>query len=106
MSRPEVSDVFRAIADPTRRGILDGLVAGEATAGEIAGRFALTFPAVSQHLKVLREVGLVSERRDGRNRRYRLRPEPLREVGDWIARYERFWSDKLDALGRYLEEEG
>lgn len=106
MSRPEVSDVFRAIADPTRRGLLDGLIAGEATAGELARRFDLTFPAVSQHLKVLREVGLVTERRDGRNRRYRLRPEPLREVGDWIGRYERFWSAKLDALGRYLEEEG
>lgn len=104
MSRPEISDVFRAIADPTRRGLLDGLLAGEASVGALARSFDLSLPAVSQHLRVLREVGLVTEQRVGRERRYRIRPAPLREVVDWIARYERFWEDRLDALGRHLEE--
>lgn len=104
MPRPEITDVFRAIADPTRRGLLDGLLAGEASVGVLASAFDLSLPAVSQHLRVLREVGLVTEQRVGRERRYRIRPEPLREVVDWVARYERFWEDRLDALGRHLED--
>lgn len=104
MPRPEITDVFRAIADPTRRGLLDGLLAGEASVGVLASAFDLSLPAVSQHLRVLREVGLVTEQRVGRERRYRIRPEPLREVVDWVSRYERFWEDRLDALGRHLEE--
>ena len=104
MPRPEITDVFRAIADPTRRGILDGLLAGEASVGTLARAFDISLPAVSQHLRVLREVGLVTEERVGRERRYRIRPAPLREVVDWVAQYERFWEGRLDALGRYLEE--
>src|SRR4051794_6337099 len=104
MARPETSDVFRAIADPTRRALLGRLAHGEASVGRLAESFEVSLPAISQHLKVLREVGLVAEKRVGRERRYRLRPEPLREVSDWLVHFEQFWLGKLDALSRHLEE--
>jgi DNA-binding transcriptional ArsR family regulator len=104
VSRPPSKDVFRAIADPTRRGLLDGLRRGETAMGELASEFDLSLAAVSQHLKVLRDVGLVTEQRVGRQRLYRIRPAPLREVTRWVAHFEHFWNDKLDALGRHLKE--
>jgi DNA-binding transcriptional ArsR family regulator len=104
MARPGTNDVFRAIADPTRRGLLDGLLAGEQPVSRLASSFSLTMPAVSQHLKVLREVGLVTEHREGRQRLYRINPAPLRQVVDWIAHYERFWNSRLNALERHLKE--
>jgi DNA-binding transcriptional ArsR family regulator len=104
--RPAAAEnVFRAIADPTRRGLLDRLRHGPSAVGPLAARFDLTLPAVSQHLRVLREADLVREQRDGRLRVYRLHPAPLREVLDWITHYERFWQDKLGALERYLDRE-
>jgi DNA-binding transcriptional ArsR family regulator len=104
MARPAArEDVFRAIADPTRRALLDQLRRGRKPVGVLADAFSLTLPAVSQHLRVLREVDLVREERDGRRRIYQLNPEPLREVADWLAHYERFWQRKLDALERYLD---
>jgi ArsR family transcriptional regulator len=107
MSRPIAhQDVFQAIADPTRRQILALLSArDEPTATEIAAPFGMTFSAVSQHLKVLREAELVSVRRVGRERRYRLNAHPLREVAVWVNEYERFWSDRLTTLGELLDEE-
>jgi DNA-binding transcriptional ArsR family regulator len=99
------ADVFQAIADPTRRGLLDLLAAGEQPVTRLAAPFPMSRPAISQHLRVLRRAGLVSERRVGRERRYRLQPEPLREVSDWLRHYERFWLGKLAALGDYLDEE-
>jgi DNA-binding transcriptional ArsR family regulator len=104
MSRPATADVFRAIADPTRRGLLDQLMAGEQPMSRLAAAFAMTLPAVSQHLKVLREVGLVSEQRAGRQRLYRINAGPLREVADWVGHYEEFWAGKLDALEQHLRE--
>ncbi|HJL18560.1 MAG TPA: metalloregulator ArsR/SmtB family transcription factor [Sandaracinaceae bacterium LLY-WYZ-13_1] len=97
------NQVFRAIGDPTRRAILDALVEGERSVGELTERFEVSQPAVSQHLKILREAGLVAPRRDGRRRLYRVEAGPLREVYDWVAHYERFWDDKLAALGRFLD---
>jgi DNA-binding transcriptional ArsR family regulator len=97
--------VFRALADPTRRAMLDRLRDRESSVGELAEPFAMSQPAVSQHLKVLAEAGLVRARRDGRQRVYRLRPAPLREAFDWLERYARFWGDKLDALGAYLDRD-
>ena len=85
-------DIFAAVADPTRRRLLDLLSVGEQAVNELAEVFRISRPAVSQHLRVLREVGAVAERRVGRERRYRLRPAPLREVAAWIARYERLWT--------------
>jgi DNA-binding transcriptional ArsR family regulator len=102
--RPATTDVFTAIADPTRRGLLDQLRRGEQTVLGLARPFAVTLSAVSQHLKLLRAVGLVSVRRAGRERYYRLNARPLHDVADWVGRYERFWRGKLDALRDHLDE--
>lgn len=97
--------VYAAIAHPARRRLLDLLAEGDRPVKALAAPFAMSRPAVSQHLKVLLDAGLVAERRAGRERLYRLRPERLREVHLWLGRYERFWRDHLERLGRYLEEE-
>jgi DNA-binding transcriptional ArsR family regulator len=110
MSRPAAaSDVYQAIADPTRRAILDLLGnsstgGGEKPIGELARQFDMTLSAVSQHMRVLRTVGLVSVRQVGRERLYRLNAHPLKEVADWTATYQRFWDERLAALGKYLAE--
>ncbi|HEX5401164.1 MAG TPA: metalloregulator ArsR/SmtB family transcription factor [Pseudonocardiaceae bacterium] len=98
------TDVYAAIADPTRRGILDLLAEDGRSVTELAAPFHMTRPAVSQHLRVLREAGLVSERRAGRRRIYQLAPDGLREVDLWLSSYRRFWHTKLAALGEYLAE--
>lgn len=99
--------IFAAIAHPVRRALLDRLVTGELPVNTLAAPFAETMsrPAVSQHLRVLREAGLVDERQAGRERLYRLRAERLREVREWLRKYERFWQERLAALGEYLEQE-
>ena len=95
--------VFRAISDPTRRGILDALSAtDEESVMELTKEFDMTLPAVSQHLKVLREAGLVTGRREGRKILYRLNHAPLQDVARWIGTYERFWKTKLNALDAHL----
>jgi DNA-binding transcriptional ArsR family regulator len=99
------ADVFGAIADPTRRRLLDRLGrGGEQSVTDLARRFDVTVSAVSQHLRLLREAGLVAVRPAGRERLYRLTARPLRRIAEWLAFYEQFWADKLDALGRHLEE--
>jgi DNA-binding transcriptional ArsR family regulator len=97
------SDVFLAIAHPARRAILDRLRRGEQPVLALAEPFDMTLPAVSQQLRILRDAGLVSERRVGRQRVYRLNPEPLRDVRDWMRHYEKFWTRKLGRLGDYLD---
>ena len=105
MSRPTAStDIFNAIADPTRRALLDKLREGEQPVKQLAEPFNMSMPAISQHLQILCEAGLVQVKKAGRQRLYRLNPEPLKEVSDWIINYEEFWKEKLDALGKYLEE--
>jgi len=97
-------DVFLAISDSTRRGMLEMLLAGERSAGDFVSEFSeMTQSAVSQHLKVLREVNLVKVRVDGSKRVYSLIPETLSEVDAWIARYRHFWPRKLDALAKHLD---
>ena len=98
-SQPEV---FQAIADPTRRALLDLLRGGERPVKSLVEHFAISQPAISQHLRVLREARLVSERRVGRQRLYRLQGEALAQVADWLAHYEEFWKTKLAALERHL----
>lgn len=98
-------DVFQAIADPTRRAILERLRGAEQPVSALAGQFPVTLSAISQHMRVLREAGLVSVRRAGRERFYRLNPAPLRPVFDWLGQYEDFWQNKLDVLGEHLEEQ-
>jgi DNA-binding transcriptional ArsR family regulator len=97
--------VFRALGDPTRRAILDRLRHRERGVSELCEPFAMSQPAVSQHLRVLMDAGLVSARRHGRSRIYALRPGPLRDAHDWLAHFEAFWTGKLDALGAYLDDE-
>lgn len=92
------ADIFTAIAHPVRRAILDRLTEGEKPVAQLALRFGMTRPAISQHLRILREVGLVSEERHGRQRHYRLRPERLYEVKVWMQKYDRFWQRKLQAF--------
>jgi DNA-binding transcriptional ArsR family regulator len=101
--RPANTDVFYAIADPTRRRLLDLLGGGDQSVNSLAGQFDVTVSAVSQHLRLLREAGLVTVHRSGRERWYRLKAEPLQRVADWVRHYERFWHDRLDALGKHLE---
>ena len=93
---------LKAIAEPRRRAILSLVRDGELSAGEIASHFEVTRPAVSQHLNVLKEAGLVSERRNGTRRLYRARPEGLSEVSDFL---EGFWDVRLEALKREAEKE-
>lgn len=97
-------DVFYAIADPTRRALLDLLAEGEEPVNSLAERFAMTRPAISQHLAILLRTRLVRARRVGRERRYRLRPKPLEQIYNWVALYERFWTAKLEALGSHLRK--
>jgi DNA-binding transcriptional ArsR family regulator len=98
------SDVFSAVADVHRREILDVLITGEKAVGAIVGDLSMSQPQVSKHLRVLGEVGLVRCRAEGRRRLYRLAPEPLRPLHDWLTRYERAMSDRLDRLDDYLQE--
>ncbi len=97
------NDVFSAIAHPIRRQILDHLSDGDLTVKGLAAQFDISRPAISQHLSVLLNVGLVSMHEEGRENIYRLEPERLREVEAWVRHYERFWSKKLDRLGDYLK---
>jgi DNA-binding transcriptional ArsR family regulator len=96
-------EVFHAIADANRRKLLDVLADGDLPAQELASRFDISFPAVSQHLKVLHEAGLVSRRAEGRQRIYSLAPLRLREIDDWTARYRRFWQGRIKRLRSYLD---
>ena len=95
---------YAALAEPHRRQILDLLRGGERPAGELVKSLELSQPGVSKHLKVLREARLVAMRADGKQRLYTLRPEPLVEVHLWLEPYRAFWSRRLDALERHLEE--
>jgi len=98
------ADVFNAIAEVHRREILDVLIAGEKPVGAIVDELAISQPQVSKHLRVLSEVGLVQSRAVGRRRLYRLDPTSLRPVGDWVAKYEQLWNERLDRLDDYLSE--
>jgi len=101
---PARPDVFAALANPTRRDLLQALLErGPQPAQSLAALFEMARPSVSEHLRVLREAGLVEERRAGRQRIYRLEAEPLHEVADWLAPYERFWRARLAGLRDLLD---
>lgn len=97
-------DVFQAIADPTRRSLLQLLVEKELPVTAISGHYPISRTAVSKHLRILAEAGLVRERKVGRETRYRLDAEPLREMKRWLSYYERYWDNKLEALRAFVEE--
>ena len=98
------SDVFNAIGDVHRRQILDALIAGEKAVGAIVNDLSISQPQVSNHLRVLSEVGLVRCRAEGRRRLYRLEPANLTPLHDWMAKYEQAMNDRLDRLDDYLQE--
>lgn len=95
-----------ALADPTRQRIVEMLAARELSAGDIAGKFDMSAPAISQHLKVLKDAKLVRVRADAQRRIYALDPEGFDEMDEWLTRIRRFWRGKLDALERALKEDG
>jgi DNA-binding transcriptional ArsR family regulator len=101
---PEQADaVFSALGNATRRAIVVRLAAGEASVSELAAPFGISLPAVHQHLAVLERAGLVQHRKDGRVRRCRLQPAPLRVVDDWVRDYRVFWDTRLDSLADHLK---
>jgi DNA-binding transcriptional ArsR family regulator len=103
MRPAQQNDVFHAIAHPARRRILVLLKNGERPAGALAEPFGVSFAAISQHLKILKEADLVSERRNGRQRIYHLQPKPLSEVVDWANEFQSFFNARLDALADHLD---
>ena len=104
MSPDPLDATFAALADPTRRAILARLARGDASVGELAAPFAMSLPAVSKHLKVLERAGLITRGRAAQSRPCRLAPTALREAHDWLVFYRRFWEQRLDRLGDYLDE--
>jgi len=98
------TDVYHAIADPNRRRLLDLLGAQERSVQDLMPFFSVTIGAISQHLKILLDCGLVVRRRQGRHRLYRANPQALKEVHDWTEQFRRFWESRLDRLGDYLDE--
>jgi DNA-binding transcriptional ArsR family regulator len=98
------SDVFNAIAEAHRREVLDALITGEKAVGAIVNDLSMSQPQVSKHLRVLSEVGLVRCRAEGRRRLYRLEPEHLRPLHEWLAKYEQAWNDRMDRMDDYLKE--
>ena len=98
--------VYRAVADPTRRAILDGLFTGPLTVNEIAARFPVSRPAISKHLRLLRRARLVRQQRAGRRRVYHLEPAPLHAIDQWLERYRLFWSARLLDLKDFVETGG
>src|SRR5882724_2747946 len=98
-----MESVFEIIAEPNRRAILSLLVSSQQSVGEIERQLRMTQPAVSKHLRVLREAGFVESTVDAQRRLYRLKPEPLQQVDAWLAQFRRFWSVHIDALERHLD---
>ncbi len=104
MTPDPLSAIFAALADPTRRGILARLATGEASVTEIAEPFDISLPAVSRHLKVLADAGLIERSREAQWRPCKLKADPLKDVADWVEHYRRFWEEGFERLDAYLKE--
>jgi DNA-binding transcriptional ArsR family regulator len=104
MAADALSTIFSALADPTRRAILERLSRGEATVLELAAPFAMSLPAVSKHLKVLEKAGLISRGREAQWRPCRLEAKAMRGAASWLDEYRQYWEDSFDRLGEYLTE--
>lgn len=104
MFDPDLTSIFAALADPTRRAIVERLALGEASAGELAEPFGISKPAVSKHLKVLENANLIVRKKDAQWHRFQLQSDSLKAASDWIARYREFWEDQLDALSEYFNK--
>lgn len=97
------SRIFQALADPSRRAIFEALTRGEAAVKDLTARFAISQPAVSQHLAILKDAGLVNGRREGRCVYYRVEPRGMQPLEDWVAHYRAFWTERVERLERLLE---
>lgn len=106
MDSQDLSVVFAALSDPTRRSIIARLSQGEASAGELAEPFGISKPAISKHLKILEKANLVLRRKEAQWHRFQLRPEALQAASEWIDGYRDFWEAQLDALSDFLNESG
>lgn len=106
MSAAEKHDVFQAIADPTRRKVLQLLAEGDLPISEITSHFSMSRTAIAKHLHILSEAELVSGRKVGREKRFRLQPEPLAELKQWLSFYDQFWDNKLSILKHVIEHSG
>jgi DNA-binding transcriptional ArsR family regulator len=104
MTSDNLSAIFAALADPTRRAILARLASGETTVTELAEPFDMSLPAISKHLKVLERAGLIERRREAQWRLARLDPAPLKDVANWLESYRRFWDESFDRLDDYLRK--
>lgn len=104
MTADSLSATFAALADPTRRAILERLASGEVSVSELAAPFDMTLPAVSKHLSVLERAGLIARGRDAQWRPCRLQAAPLKEAASWIAEYRQHWEQRLDRLDAYLQQ--
>ena len=102
-SSEQLTTVFLALADPTRRAILERLAHGEASGTELARPFAISVPAISKHLRVLEHADLILHRKDGRTHRFRLAARPMREAAAWLEHYRQFWDTQFDSLDTYLQ---
>jgi DNA-binding transcriptional ArsR family regulator len=105
LQAPELDTVFHALGDGTRRRMLRELAGGERTVGQLAEPFAMSLAAASKHIKALENAGLIRREVRGRTHLCRLEPGPLATAQEWLSFYERFWTERLDALGRFLREE-
>ena len=103
MTPATLDATFSALSDPTRRAIVARLAAGEATVGELASPFRISLPAISKHLRVLEDAGLLAREKIGRTHHCRLNAAPLRDATAWLMRYRQFWEDQFDALEAFLE---
>jgi DNA-binding transcriptional ArsR family regulator len=106
VSASEKHDVFQAIADPTRRKVLQLLAEGDLPISEITSHFSMSRTAIAKHLHILSEAELVSGRKVGREKRFRLQPEPLAELKQWLSFYDQFWDNKLSILKHVIESSG
>ena len=104
MNTQHLTSIFAALADPTRRAIIEKLALGEASAGELSKPFGISKPAISKHLKVLENANLIIRKKDAQWHRFQLQSDSLKLASDWIARYRQFWEDQFDALADYLNK--
>ena len=104
MSSDQLSVIFAALADPTRRAILAHLAKGEASVTELAKPFEMSLPAISKHLKVLERAGLITRSREAQLRPCQIEAQPIKDAADWIEQYRQFWEESLDRLDDYLHE--
>jgi len=104
MMTGDLTSIFAALADPTRRAIIERLALGEASAGQLAEPFGISKPAVSKHLKVLENANLIVRKKDAQWHRFELQSDSLKLASEWIGRYRQFWEDQFDALAEYLNQ--